>query len=101
MNQTEIQPDENDAQQEVLHFRIAARIRGILYYRTANLLALSLVAILSRPLIGDTSLFLLALSAALGLNAAHLFLHLGDSYRAGRWLAFMLADVAAYSALGA
>ncbi len=92
-------PEENYVVQEDRHFRVAARSKGMLFYRGANLLALPVVAVLSRPDIGDAVLFFLTLGVSLAINATYLLLHFMGSRDARAWWLEVLADASVYTAL--
>ena len=94
-------PDATYAEQEALRFRIAARVRGILFYRLVNLIALPFVALLAWPSVQDPGAFVGLLLAGLALNGSQVYLHFLDHPLAERWWDGTLADTALYTALSA
>lgn len=85
-------PDATYAEQQGLHFQVAARTWGMLYYRALNLIALPVVAVLSAGLAGGSYWFVVVLGLALLLNITLLALHFVSHPWADQWLPALLMD---------
>lgn len=90
-------PDTTYAEQESLHFQVAARTWGMLYYRALNLIALPIVAVLSDDLAADSYRFSAALGLALLLNSVLLALHFVGHRWADEWLPALFMDAFIYT----
>jgi diguanylate cyclase (GGDEF)-like protein/PAS domain S-box-containing protein len=92
-------PDAAYAAQEFLRFRIAARSRGILFYRVLNLLAFPLFALLSAPVVSSPFWFALFLLAAVAINVLQMAIHFLDHPLANRWTFSVASDASVILAL--
>jgi signal transduction histidine kinase len=90
-------PDATYAEQESLHFQVAARTWGMLYYRALNLIALPVVAVLSGGLADESSWFVAVLGLALLLNITLLALHFVGHSWADQWLPALFLDASLYT----
>ena len=90
-------PDAAYAEQESLHFQVAARTWGMLYYRALNLVVLPLVGILSGGFSDNADWFVPVLGLALLLNIGLLVLHFVGHHWADQWLPALFLDGLIYT----
>ncbi len=92
ISQVRLVPDATYAEQESLRFRIAARTRGILFYRLLNLLAIPLFGLLSAPEVISPGWFVVFLLTAVAVNLFQIAIHFLDHPLANRWILSVAPD---------